>query len=129
MLRRVNRLSDFVDKKDIYVSYRSNSVKDISAVASNSEILVEFKSKYNKLINASVLKTVIGVSQISKCISAPKKEVSRAEIFVQPKSKYSMLIKGFELMESILTLDKINILSALSQVVSKLVIEAYFRLR
>ena len=62
MLRRVNRPSDFVDKKVIYVSYRSNSVKYISAVVSNSEIPVELKFKSYKLINASVLKVSIHVS-------------------------------------------------------------------
>ena len=61
MSRIVNRPSDFVDNKVISVLYKYNSVIDVSAVVSNSEILVEFKSKYCKLTNASVLKTFIYV--------------------------------------------------------------------
>ena len=61
MSRMVNRPSDFVDNEVMNVASRYSSVKDFSAVVSNSEILVSYKFKTYKLINNSVLKTVIGV--------------------------------------------------------------------
>ena len=62
--------------------------------------------------------------QSIKCVSAPREEVSRTEIFVQLRFRYSTLINGFALIEWIITYRRTNTLSAPSQVVSKLVIEA-----